>query len=487
MPKDDVDRLGAVLDRIPTEEEPENAAWLFTQRPPSLPDVDEDEHDWQKHVEALDDVRETTLRSLHKERGLVGIRELCDLSELPGEVGRLVGERHLLSVGEEAQILDEDLVSDLPARRWYARGYVWGRHHKDGIAWAESILKEAEGWAPERRAAFLLGFPVGEEAWKLAESFGEETEALFWAEAVAWAAPEDDYAYAAEKLITYGRSHHAVDLLAHCVHRDVSPDPDLVLRTLELSARTEASGPLDSTFAYDVGKLLDYLADLPSVDERRLAWAELIYVDALRFTRPARFMHRRLETNPSEFSEIVSWVFKPEGDEGREVTDEVRIKAQLGFALLDTWKGIPALRTDGTIDAEALEQWVDEAHQLCVEQKRQTMGEQYIGRALAHAPQRDGPAWPPDEVCRILDRLEFDQVRRGFEIEVYNSRGIVTRGLTDGGVQERALVTRYSKWASEHAARWPRVARTLRRIADEYTAEAEREDVEAQLRQDRGW
>src|SRR5207247_2587652 len=136
------------------------------------------------------------------------------------------------------------------------------------------------------------------------------------------------------------------------------------------------------------------------------------------FTRPSKFMHRRLEQSPRDFAEIISWVFKPEGEEALEVTEDVRRQAEVGYALLDTWKGIPGLRPDGTVDADALDQWVTEAHKLCAEKGRRVMGEQYIGRALAHAPQREGTAWPAEEICRVLDRREFNQVRRGFEIEV---------------------------------------------------------------------
>ena len=486
LPKATADRLAALHERVAAGDRAQDASWLFTQRPPSLPNVDEEHLDWQAYQGAVDDRRGDVVRSIYRHQGLAGLRALAEAVEVPSEVGRVAGERQLLPDQDE-QLMFDHLVAESPALEALARGYVFGRFGADGMPWAEPLVAQASEWPAERRAALLLGFPSGEQTWKLAERFGERTEALYWKRALTWTAPDDDFAYATEKLLRHGRPHHAIDLLAHRVHSGKVVDSDLIFRALKQSATTEPSTSLDSTFAYDVGRLLDYLGDLDDVDEDQLAQVELIYVNVLRFSRPSRLLHKRLAANPEEFAEIITWVFKPEGGETWEVTDEVRARAHLAYGLLDSWEGIPGLRPDGTIDSQALEEWASDAQRLCAEKARRTMGEQYIGRALAHAPRRDDEVWPPEEICGVLDRPEFNQMRRGFEIEVYNTRGVTTRGLTDGGMQERALAQRYSSWASQLASRWPRVASLLRRIADHYIAEAEREDVEAQLRQDRGW
>jgi hypothetical protein len=95
----------------------------------------------------------------------------------------VVPAQHLADA-EEALLL-ADLVSEAPKRRWLARGYVGGRHRTDGATWTAPILKDAATWPPEKQAALLLGFAVGEETWRLAEGFDEETERHYWEEAPA--------------------------------------------------------------------------------------------------------------------------------------------------------------------------------------------------------------------------------------------------------------------------------------------------------------
>ena len=64
----------------------------------------------------------------------------------------------------------------------------------------------------------------------------------------------------------------------------------------------------------------------------------------------------------------------------------------------------------------------------------------------------------------------------GFYVGIYNKRRIVSRSLAEGGEQERELAENYDSYASDSAYEWPRVAGTLRRIADGYRNEARRRD-----------
>lgn len=74
--------------------------------------------------------------------------------------------------------------------------------------------------------------------------------------------------------------------------------------------------------------------------------------------------------------------------------------------------------------------------------------------------------------------------RRGVHVGVVNDRGITTRGLYDGGDQERNIAGRYKRWAQQAAGEWPRTSRILRRLGEEYEREAGRRDAEAQISAD---
>jgi len=62
-----------------------------------------------------------------------------------------------------------------------------------------------------------------------------------------------------------------------------------------------------------------------------------------------------------------------------------------------------------------------------------------------------------------------------------NARGVTSRGVYDGGQQERELAGRYRDWAKATAGSWPRTSRVLRRLAEDYERDAQREDERAEL------
>jgi hypothetical protein len=64
-------------------------------------------------------------------------------------------------------------------------------------------------------------------------------------------------------------------------------------------------------------------------------------------------------------------------------------------------------------------------------------------------------------VREILERLKNAQIAQGREIEIYYSRGVVTRDPLNGGGQERHLV-RYAGSAAALDQRWPRTTELLR-------------------------
>jgi predicted Zn-dependent protease with MMP-like domain len=84
----------------------------------------------------------------------------------------------------------------------------------------------------------------------------------------------------------------------------------------------------------------------------------------------------------------------------------------------------------------------------------------------------------------VIDNLSSEHIERGFELGVYNGRGVVSRSLTEGGEQERRLLERYKGYADALNDGWPRSAAMLRRISDRYASDARREDARAELRED---
>jgi len=65
---------------------------------------------------------------------------------------------------------------------------------------------------------------------------------------------------------------------------------------------------------------------------------------------------------------------------------------------------------------------------------------------------------------------------------VHNARGVHSRSLDEGGVQERGLSAKYRAYAERLTFDYPYVANILGRIAQAYDWEAEQEDSEVLVR-----
>jgi hypothetical protein len=105
-----------------------------------------------------------------------------------------------------------------------------------------------------------------------------------------------------------------------------------------------------------------------------------------------------------------------------------------------------------------------------------------IGYILAHAPEDSDGAWPHIAVRNVIERLNNQTIDDHIQTEIYNSRGVVSRGVNDGGSQERALIEKYRKMSETVKAQWPRTGALLRRMAEWYEHDAKGRDVDSDLR-----
>ena len=144
-------------------------------------------------------------------------------------------------------------------------------------------------------------------------------------------------------------------------------------------------------------------------------------------------------------------------------------------------RSFPGVATQmGEVDPEELDSWVETARNLAREAQRSEVADAQIGRVLAHAGGDEDGTWPKRPVRDLIESLSSSELESGCQAEVYNSRGPTSRGLLDGGAQERELVKKYDDLASQIRDGWPRTAAILSSLARGYEREARRNDEEAE-------
>ena len=93
-----------------------------------------------------------------------------------------------------------------------------------------------------------------------------------------------------------------------------------------------------------------------------------------------------------------------------------------------------------------------------------------------YAPFEEDGSWPCIPVREVFEAAESDELARGLIIGIHNKRGVTSRSLTEGGAQERELADKYRGHAEACKIEWPRTAKALLAVADDYERHAVRED-----------
>jgi hypothetical protein len=286
---------------------------------------------------------------------------------------------------------------------------------------------------------------------------------------------------AGTNLLKFNRPLAALDLMALYLNKeDRRVSPDLIVQGLERLVRLPEGHPEPQRLSnYELESLLDYLRT-SDVDEEQLGILEWQILPALGFDARSPILERRLARDPAFFVEILSLVYRPRGDDAEDA-DVPEHVASNAYRLLDDWQIVPGSSDRmGEVDADELNEWVVTARHLAGKAGRGEIADIQIGKVLAHARGDEDETWPTRPVRDLIERLSSPELEDGFQTEVYNSRGPTSRGLLDGGAQERELVKKYDDLAAQIRDGWPRTAAVLTSLARGYEREARRNDEEAE-------
>jgi hypothetical protein len=484
LPRDSVEQLAALLPRFEPDEAEARYGWLFSSMP-WLPEGQRKDVDAYKA--ALTAQRLDAVRRIYSREGLRGLLELSARVEQPEQIGATLGQSELGAGTEEQEFLRDELASDDEKRAALAHGFAVARSWARGREWGEALLEAAaQTWTPRARARLLTCLPRDGRTWDLVDRLDGDTQREYWQRIGPYGIPAELVERAARNFLEHGRPYAAVDLIAFHAERTTALSPVLIAEALERSLQVSwRDDPPHSSFSHHVSTLLDRLESSEEFDVPRLARLEWNFLPVVgRHERPPKLLHRALAETPDFFATVVSYVYRAEGEEPREISEEEKTRAHLGYDLLDTWHRVPGT-TDGNVDYDALKNWIRQAREATAAIGRGAIGDQLIGQVLASAPKDPDGTWPHAAVRQVIEDVASSELERGLQVAVYNNRGVFSRAIDAGGSQERRLAEQYAGYAAAVADRWPRTAAVLRRIAEGYRAEARSWDEDTALREER--
>jgi transcriptional regulator with XRE-family HTH domain len=486
LPESEVKKLEVLLPLVEPSDVFTKFKWLFDDWYPRLPGSGLDVTEGQKQIDRR---RIEAVRSVLAERGVTGVLSLSRVVKYPHFVGQSASAL-VPSVEVEEEILLSTLGSKEERLRKLAMGFVYDRYVRMGDEWADKALPLVR---PDHQAlaTFFLALPVSRTVWDRVALEGPQVERLYWEEVPPYLGTSgalSDIQFAIEHLHTAQRVGCLVGVASMNVSR--LPGRDLV-RALDSAIEALAEKRMDLTqdFTFSTTEILSALPSKPDVTEEtvaRLEWAFLPLVHLRRL--PASLaLHRRLAQDPTFFAEVIALVYRPKltKEEGSkkvpEPSEEQRARARLGYDLLRSWRLVPGIATHGSLDGTALEHWIKQARERCMESGHADIGDVHIGQVLSYAPVGSDGVWPHEAVRSVLEQQASREMDTGFSTGVFNSRGVVTKNIGEGGGQERTLADRFRRHAEGLNITCPRTARLLRAIADHYEREGHWEDEASSL------
>lgn len=477
LPEKLLGELEALMPPFEPQDPVERYGWLFGYHAQLLSGGES--HDYEAHDRSIEAEQDRVLAALYATDGLAALKRMIPAVQVPGYLGHTLG-RSSLSDANDREILETDLASADTATSDFANGFVAGRVQRSGAAWAEAWLADVS-LSPEQKAELVLALPPDAHALELASQLGPEGEKRYWSRVNVWQVDPALAETATRKLIAHGQPQMAVDLLGR---RGADASTALILDALEATLTAPDRGRLSPLFAHNLEDLFDALAEDPAVDRPRVAQLEWGFLPLLerRHKRP-RFLHQELAANPDFFVDVLCVVFRGHNEPPRDLTPEEKLRAKRAYALLDTWRHPPGLE-NGALDPDALLSWLRAAREKCAQRDRAVIGDEIIGQVLSGAPAAADGSWPDPALERVIEEMASPAIERGIELGVFNGRGVVSKGIWDGGTEEQAIADRLNRDAESVAARAPRTAAMLRHLSRNYRGEAHRLDQDAAVRED---
>lgn len=450
--------------------------------------------DFEGYERELERHRVEAIKEIEDEGGFDAILRLARDASVHGSVGISLanfGSSHDADLLSWLASEDQDLTST-------AMSYFSARYALDGFELITGLLERDDLSVDQRARLLLVARDNLTEAWALATS-NTELETRYWSafQPLGLGQDFDKVDDVADRLIQAGRHADVLHVISMYSWTEKSgPRPEaarLIVRALDgLLSDQAQSAAARALSTWDFQRLFAYLEamreHLEPGDLVRMQWA---YLPALGYNAKIPALSQSLAADPAQFVRIVCTVYRArpknededDGDgDGDDQSGEEQRDASMAtnaYRLLNAWDAPPGL-VDGVMNAEALRSWLEQAMKLLAEHGRTEVGLQHVGQVLGHTPPDADGTWPGLVVRDLLEEVQLDHIDSGIYLHIVNGRGMTSRGLEDGGDQERKLAADYRAKAEALADVAPRVAGLFRRIAGSYESDARRNEEDAE-------
>ena len=465
LPNERVSEIEDVAAQIAPETPPYQHRMLFSK---DMFDLHVGNGDWKERMNQLEKDRHEAITEILTHGGVEAVVGFAEAVERPDLVGHSLGV-----VGTEAvdrQIVPVLLETDSGQLTEFTGGYVWSRHRSRGWEWVDQL--DRSQWSTSEIGQFLSYLPFTGETWKRASEWLGEDERQYWISTVPNAVTASgNIGYGIDKLIDYGRPKAAIT----CLQYEHPTDARRSVRALLAALASTEQLALDVHGVVWLVKALQADPNTNPDDLFRVEWAYLRLLDRYHDASP-KTLENRLASAPGFFCEVIRLVYRSnrkERPDPRERNTRDQDIAANALRLLWEWQTPPGTQADGTFSPRRFSRWLAQAKAICDGSGHLEVALNNIGQVLIYCPPDPDGLWIHRSVAEELSDEKAEEMRRGYNTAVFNSRG--AHVIDPTGKPERKLANHWKKNADDvENAGYHRFATSLRRVAEDYVREAER-------------
>ncbi len=438
-------------------------------------DLFEKNGNWEEHQKK---VLEKRIHSVREIISMHNIGALVDFSKtvgLPRVLGISLG--HCIDDSIDRYLLPKYLNNKQSNIQQFLDGFIQGRFNSQRWDWFDGI--NLEKWDIEEIAQILKYHPFVFETWKRVEMYIKKDENLYWGNVQVNPYRSDDkLKYAIDKLLTYDRPISAITCLHYQLYNKEELNWKQVIQALENALNSnESFDQIDSYQITELIKAMQISNEISSDDLFRVEWMYLSLLDKDNNAEP-KLLENKLASEPAFFCEIIRLAFRSNEDrkKKKEVSKDKKVLARNAYTLLNEWHTPPGTDAEKIFSEKLFIQWIDCVVESCKESGHLDIALQQIGNVLIYSPSDPGGLWINKVIAEVINKKEFENMRIGYRLAIFNSRGV--HWIDPTGTPEKELAKKYRQQAEEiEILGYHRFASTLRELADSYDKEA-REIIE---------
>ena len=471
LPSEMVDLLEQTANKISPSNPEYLHRHLFSNRDYEFLDRD---IDWHTQQEIILKQRIEAIKQIYKINKTVSVISFAEHVENPEKVGNVFA--YIADEENDRELLPAFLESQEQFKKQFISGYISSRYQLLGINWIDN--QRTETWSIKQKCALLFNVPFEIEIWQKVDELLGEQAGEYWTNInVNPFSTQSSLLPAIKYLLRYNRPLLALDCIyAHYFSKKELFIEQAIEALLKGTSTDEPIGAMDAHHVIEIIKMLQVDPQINEDELFKIEWAylPLLYSYNSYNNAEPKLLYKKLSQNPDFFIEIIQLIYRSKNQTNEQEPDETRESiASNAWKLLNKWKRPPGKLDDGTFSGEALIKWYNEVKEKTIESGHFEVAMTHLGRVLFYAGSDPNGLWIHQSAAELLNDEDDDNIRQGFSLEVFNSRGFYAVDPT--GKPEREIAASWRHKAEEiEKLGLIRFASELKKLASSYDREAER-------------